>query len=232
MKYCFHHVPKTAGSTLQLRICHREWIGELPKGSTLVASPYGNNTFYRVKDDINFNPNEPIRNGFERLKGHRGTGNATIVMGHLTNVNQAGDHYTWLRHPLERDISYWKYDLANNKALSSNFETHIKKMPQNFYLTWFWKHYMGRTGGAKSIEDAYNQVCNALSNFKRIYDHNKFEDSWDEIANLLHISKEPRLNTNISKKSSLNISQNFKKWHEENNEFDYEIYRKFIDNWR
>ena len=33
MQYCFHHIPKTAGSSLQLRLSHREHIGQLPNGS-------------------------------------------------------------------------------------------------------------------------------------------------------------------------------------------------------
>ena len=42
VQYCFHHIPKTAGSSLQLRLAHREYIGQLPKGSTLVVYPlYG-----------------------------------------------------------------------------------------------------------------------------------------------------------------------------------------------
>ena len=124
MQYCFHHIPKTAGSSLQLRLAHRESLGQLPKGSTLVVYPlYDKMRFYRVSDDPNFNPDEPIKTAFLRTyeKPERKDGNATIVCGHYTNITQPGEHYVWLRHPLHRDISHFNYDLNYGHEESKDF---------------------------------------------------------------------------------------------------------------
>ena len=65
MQYCFHHIPKTAGSSLQLRLSHRESIGQLPEGSTLVVYPlYNDVRYYRVSKDPNFNHKESIKQAF------------------------------------------------------------------------------------------------------------------------------------------------------------------------
>lgn len=230
-KYCFHHVPKTAGSSLQVRICHREWIGELPAGSTLVVTPLADTTtLYRVNEDTAFNPNEPIVKAFRRRLGLQKPGKSNIVMGHLTTVNQEGDHYTWLRHPLERDISHWRYDVKNEQALSNNLEEHLKLIGPNFYMAWFWQNYMGKRGGAESLDHAVELVEQQLKKFKRIYKHEDFENSWDEICNILNISQEPRFNSNISKENNItHVSDEFKKYHKEKNQLDYYLYEKFMD---
>lgn len=230
-KYCFHHVPKTAGSTLQLRLCHREWIGELDKGSTLVVTPLAKSvTLYRVCDDKDFDPSEPIITAYRRRLGIQKPGSASIVMGHLTTANQEGEHYTWIRHPLERDISHWRYDYKNDQALADNYQEHLRKVGPNFYLAWFWQHYMGRRGGVATIEEAFEEVVTQLKKFKRIYRHEDFEDSWDEICDMLDISKEPRLNTNISTNNLIDsIPEDFKKYHRQKNQLDYELYEMFLD---
>ena len=135
MQYCFHHIPKTAGSSLQLRLAHRESLGQLPKGSTLVVYPlYDKMSFYRVSDDPNFNPDEPIKTAFLRTyeKPERKDGNATIVCGHYTNITQPGEHYVWLRHPLHRDISHFNYDTnsiigMSGEGQNTNPEMYIGK---------------------------------------------------------------------------------------------------------
>ena len=115
MQYCFHHIPKTAGSSLQLRLAHREHIGELPKGSTLIVYPlYDQMRYYRVSTDVGFNPEEPIKTAFLRTYKNKTEGNATIVSGHYTNITQPGKHYVWMRDPLLRDISHFNYDCKFN----------------------------------------------------------------------------------------------------------------------
>ena len=118
MQYCFHHIPKTAGSSLQLRLAHRESIGQLPKGSTLVVYPlYEEMRYYRVSEDKEFNHNEPIKTAFLRTYKNKTSGDATIVCGHYTNITQPGDHFVWLRHPLHRDLSHFNYDCKFNNQL-------------------------------------------------------------------------------------------------------------------
>lgn len=228
MNFCFHHVPKTAGTTLQHRLCHREWIGELPTGSTLVVTPIGSTTtMYRVKDDLHFNPNQPIKQAYERFIGRQSIGNATIVMGHLTTHAQVGKHFTWLRHPLERDLSHYKYDLTNNKTLANNPFDHFKKIKGNFYVNWFWKFYLGNHNKVNSYEEMVEKVILALGKFEKIWDHKNFEDTWIDICKMLKISVNPLFNSNISVEKNIMVNKEFKIWHEKHNQYDYYIYNKF-----
>ena len=69
VQYCFHLIPKTAGSSLQLRLSHRESIGELQKGSTLIVYPlYGDRRYYRVSQDPNFDPTNTIKSANDNLE--------------------------------------------------------------------------------------------------------------------------------------------------------------------
>ena len=170
MQYCFHHIPKTAGSTLQLLLAHREHIGELPTGSTLVVYPlYDKTRLYRVSNDPDFDPQEPIKQAFLRTYNRdNSVGNANIVMGHYTNVSQPGDHYVWLRHPLERDISHFNYDCKYGNQLSQNFATHLSAMSGNFMTLWLYGKYLGRHDSV-SMEQRYNTVREALkTKFKKV----------------------------------------------------------------
>ena len=145
MEYCFHHIPKTAGSSLQLRLSHREFIGQLPKGSTLIVYPlYQELRYYRVSEDKNFNKNESIKKAFLRTYKQKNEGDASIVMGHYTNITQPGKHYTWLRHPLHRDISHFNYDSKYEHNLDNDFSTHLAMMSGNFMVQWLYGRYLGQ----------------------------------------------------------------------------------------
>ena len=143
MNYCFHHIPKTAGSSLQLRLCHREHIGQLPKGSTLIVYPlYSDMQYYRVSEDTEFDAHKPIKEAFLRTyQQPKSTGNASIVCGHYTNINQDGKHFTWLRKPLARDISHFNYDLNYGHEESKDFATHLSLMAGNFLVLWLYEKY-------------------------------------------------------------------------------------------
>ncbi len=105
MEYCFHHIPKTAGSSLQLRLAHREHIGQLPKGSTLVVYPlHDGMRFYRVSEDPDFDYTKPIKEAFLRTyKTGSAVGKSTIVCGHYTNISQPGQHITWLMLNIDKE---------------------------------------------------------------------------------------------------------------------------------
>ena len=236
MQYCFHHIPKTAGSSLQLRLAHRESLGQLPKGSTLVVYPlYDKMRFYRVSDDPNFNPDEPIKTAFLRTyeKPERKDGNATIVCGHYTNITQPGEHYVWLRHPLHRDISHFNYDFKFNNQLSKDFTTHLSAKSGNFTVLWLYGKYCGKHDSV-SMEERYNHVRKVLKEkFKKVFSSEKFEDSWTEIANLLKIDIFPKLNSNQADKDYNKVakyedlSDDFKFWHRGYNRYDYLLYEEF-----
>ena len=163
MEYCFHHIPKTAGSTLQLRLAHREHIGQLAKGSTLVVYPlYDGMRFYRVSEDAEFNPDKPIKEAFLRTyKKGSAVGKSNIVCGHYTNISQPGEHITWLRDPLARDVSHFNYDCKYGHELSRDFATHLSQMSGNFLVLWLFGKYIGRHDST-TMEDRYNTVRKVL----------------------------------------------------------------------
>jgi hypothetical protein len=235
MEYCFHHIPKTAGSSLQLRLAHRESIGQLPSGSTLVVYPlYDGVRFYRVSEDPGFDPDKPIKDAFLRTyQNSNSTGSATIVMGHYTNITQPGRHFLWLREPLHRDVSHYNYDCKFGHELDKDFASHLAKMSGNFIVLWLYGKYIGRHDSV-SMEARYETVRQVLREKDiTVYDSDRFEESWTDIAKMLNVDVEPRLNSNQSKKdyqkvvSYSDLSDEFKSWHRSYNRFDYLLYEEF-----
>jgi len=235
MEYCFHHIPKTAGSSLQLRLAHRESIGQLPSGSTLVVYPlYNDMRFYRVSEDPDFDSDQPIKSAFLRTyKRSNPVGNASIVCGHYTNISQPGTHITWLRHPLARDVSHFNYDCKYGHELSKDFATHFSMMSGNFIVLWLYGRYIGRHDSIP-MENRYQTVRKVLKEkFFRVYDSDCFEESWNEVAEMLKIDPEPRLSSNRADKDYQTvqkfseITDEFKTWHQSYNRFDYLLYEEF-----
>lgn len=235
MQICFHHIPKTAGSSLQLRLAHRESTGQLPTGSTMIVYPlFGDMRFYRVSQDPGFDPKEPIKEAFLRTWDRpRTEGNATIVCGHYTSIAQPGRHFTWLREPLDRDISHFNYDHNYGHHLSEDFVEHVSQMAGNFMVLWLWGKYMGRPTGAP-IEEKYAGVRKCLKEkFERVYDSDRFEDSWTDLAEMLGVDSEPRLNSNrvdvnydkiVTRQE---LDEDFVTWHYAWNHYDYMLYEEF-----
>lgn len=220
---------------MQLRLSHRESIGQLPSGSTLVVYPlYDETRFYRVSEDPHFDPNTPIKEAFLRTyKNSNSQGQASIVTGHYTNITQPGDHYVWLRDPLDRDISHFNYDYKFGNHLDNDFGTHLSLMSGNFMVLWLYGRYCGLHDSV-TMEQRYNHVRKILQEkFKKVYDTKNFEESWTEIANLLKIEVEPRLNSNRVDRDYKKIisrpalTEEFKKWHRDYNNFDYLLHAEF-----
>ena len=189
MRYCFHHLPKTAGSSLRIRLEHRASIGQLDKFS------YG--------------------------------------LGHNISVNTIGTHFTWLRHPLHRDISHFNYDFNKNENISDTFEDNCTKLAGNFITLWFHSKYL-KQSSSMAIKDKYEHVRTALrNNFLKVYNADNFENSWDDVAKILKIDTEPRLSTNQSNKdykkivNFSNLTEDFISWHKDYNEYDYKLYNEF-----
>jgi len=223
-KWCFHHIPKTAGTSLQLRISHREWAKELDPGSTLVVSPLGSHiTMYRVKNDPQFDPHKPFKQALKRHQDRQTQGSARIVMGHLTTVAQQGKHVTWIRHPLDRDLSHHRYDMNNYSNINPDPQKHLSSIEGDFLFTWLWSRYMGRKGGANSKDHAFEQVLDTLDRMERVFLHSDFESSWEWIAQKINVSVEPRLNTNVST-SKHNQDSRLSVWHKKHNPYDYKIW--------
>jgi hypothetical protein len=235
MEYCFHHIPKTAGSSLQLRLAHRESVGQLPTGSTLVVYPlYDGMRYYRVSQDPNFDAHKPIKDAFLRTyKDSQAVGEASIVCGHYTNISQPGTHITWLREPLARDVSHFNYDCKFGNELTKKFAEHLSQMSGNFITLWLYGKYMGKHDSV-SMKQRYNAVRRVLKEkFYRVYDSDNFEHSWDEVADMLKVDKEPRLSSNQSDKDYQKIQKlsdvtdELKIWHRSYNHYDYLLYEEF-----
>ena len=234
MKYCFHHIPKTAGSSLQLNLAHRESIGELPKGSTLIVYPlYDQMCFYRVSQDSKFDYTKPIKSAFLRTYKNKSTGDASIVMGHYTNISQPGKHFVWLREPLVRDVSHFNYDCKFGNELSKDFTTHLSSMSGNFITLWLYGKYLGKHDSV-SMEYRYDAVRDTLKNkFTKVYDTKNFDKDWKEIAKMLNVSEKPLLKSNQADKDYntvqkySDLSEQFKNWHRSYNNYDYKLYEEF-----
>jgi len=71
------------------------------------------------------------------------------------------------------------------------------------------------------------------NNFQKVFSTENFEQTWNEIADLLKIDREPRLNTNRSdtdyKKyaDKKKLSKEFIEWHRSYNHYDYKLFEEF-----
>ena len=190
--------------------------------------------FYRVSQDPLFDPDQPIKSAFLRTYQQPKTeGDASIVMGHYTNVTQPGEHYVWLRDPLRRDLSHFNYDCKFNNQLAEDFADHLSMMNGNFMVLWLYGKYLGRHDSV-DMEHRYTAVRDVLKNkVKKVYATEKFEDSWGDIANMLQVSVDPRLKSNQADKDYTSVarfedlSKKFKTWHRSKNTYDYRLFEEF-----
>lgn len=190
--------------------------------------------YYRVSQDPHFDESKPIKSAFLRTYQRTSAeGNASIVCGHYTNISQPGTHITWLRHPLARDVSHFNYDCKYGNELSRDFVQHLSMMSGNFMVLWLYGKYMGRHDSV-DMEHRYQAVRKVLQEkFAHVFDSDRFEDSWDKVANMLKVETDPRLTSNMSDKDYQKVqgmddlSQQFKTWHRGYNRYDYLLYEEF-----
>ena len=220
---------------MQLRLAHREHIGQLPKGSTMIVYPlYDDMRFYRVSHDPEFDASKPIKEAFLRTYNNpKSLGHASIVCGHSTTMHQDGKHYTWFRHPLKRDISHFNYDSKFSNEESTDFATHLTLMNGNFLVLWLYSKYCSLSA-TSDIKEKYDVVRKTLKEKSvKVYDSDDFENSWTEIADELKVEVEPRLNSNEGGKAYeqlinySNMTDEFKIWHRSYNHYDYLLYEEF-----
>ena len=189
MHYCFHHVPKTGGSSLRLRLEDRAEKKQISK--------------------------------------------LDYAVGHNTTCRTPGTHFVWLRDPLDRDISNYNYDMSKGDVDSNSFQEHIRQLAGNFVILWLYKNYLC-LDASDDIEKKYNTVRRCLKNdFEKVFALKNFEQSWNEIADLLKVDREPRLNTNRSTEdykkyiSKQDLDHEFISWHITHNSYDYKLYNEF-----
>ena len=220
---------------MQLRLAHREHIGQLPKGSTMIVYPlYDDMRFYRVSHDPEFDASKPIKEAFLRTYNNpKSLGHASIVCGHSTTMHQDGKHYTWFRHPLKRDISHFNYDSKFSNEESTDFATHLTLINGNFLVLWLYSKYCSLSA-TSDIKEKYDVVRKTLKEKSvKVYDSDDFENSWTEIADELKVEVEPRLNSNEGGKAYeqlinySDMTEEFKIWHRSYNHYDYLLYEEF-----
>ena len=189
MHYCFHHIPKTGGSSLRIRLEDRADKKQISK--------------------LNY------------------------AVGHNTTVRTPGKHFVWLRDPLDRDISHFNYDMEKDEAQANTFEESCKLLAGNFMTLWIYKDYL-LSGPTDDVETKYQSVRQALKdNFVKVFSIENFEQSWNEVADILKVEREPRLNTNRSNEdykkytNKKNLSKEFISWHKDYNSYDYLLYQEF-----
>jgi hypothetical protein len=189
MHYCFHHIPKTGGSSLRIRLEDRADKKQISK--------------------LNY------------------------AVGHNTTVRTPGTHFVWLRDPLDRDISHFNYDMEKDEAQANTFEESCKLLAGNFMTLWIYKDYL-LSDPTDDVETKYQSVRQALKdNFVKVFSIENFEQSWNEVADILKVDREPRLNTNRSNEdykkytNKKNLSKEFISWHKDYNSYDYLLYEEF-----
>ena len=189
MHYCFHHIPKTGGSSLRMRLEDRADKKQISK--------------------------------------------LDYAVGHNSTIRTPGTHFVWLREPLDRDISHYNYDMGKGDIEGDSFVEHCQKLSGNFMILWLYKNYLCLDRNTP-IEEKYKTVRKALHDtFQKVFSLKNFEQSWNEISDLLLLDREPRLNTNRSNSDykkyveRKDLNENFIKWHHEHNSYDYLIYKEF-----
>ena len=189
MHYCFHHIPKTGGSSLRIRLEDRADKKQISK--------------------------------------------LDYAVGHNTTVRTPGTHFVWLRDPLDRDISHFNYDMEKDEAQANTFEESCKLLAGNFMTLWIYKVYL-LSDPTDDVETKYQSVKQALKdNFVKVFSIENFEQSWSEVADILKVDREPRLNTNRSNEdykkytNKKNLSKEFISWHKDYNSYDYLLYEEF-----
>ena len=189
MHHCFHHIPKTGGSSLRLRLEDRVDKKQISK--------------------------------------------LDYAVGHNTTVRTPGTHFLWLRDPLDRDLSHYNYDMGKGEAQATSFEESCQKLAGNFVILWLYEKYLRYEPNA-DIETKYNTVRQALhTKIQKVFCLENFEDSWNQVADILEVDREPRQNTNRSNEDykkyadKKNLSAEFISWHRSYNHYDYLLYEEF-----
>lgn len=189
MHHTFHHIPKTGGSTLRIRLEDRANKKQISK--------------------------------------------LDYAIGHNTTKRTPGTHFTWLRNPLDRDISQFNYDMSKEEAEADTFEKHCRLLAGNFITLWVYKNYLLHDPNV-DINSKYITVQQCLkNNFQKVFSVENFEQNWNKIADLLKIDREPRLNTNRSNTDykkyidKKNLSKEFLEWHRSYNSYDYKLFEEF-----
>ena len=189
MHYCFHHIPKTGGSSLRIRLEDRANKGQISK--------------------------------------------LDYAIGHNTTIRTPGTHFVWLRDPLDRDISHFNYDMAKAETNFGDFKRNCQSLAGNFMTLWVFENYLLNYYDV-NIETKYNAVRQSLqNNFTKVFCIENFEDSWNHVADMLKIDRQPRHSTNRSNEDYTkyvdrkDLSPEFITWHKNYNRYDYALYKEF-----
>ena len=227
----FHHIPKCAGSTLQKRMVLHEHSGELPRGATLIRyDAVGREWEYKVSDDPNYDSQESLHH--QTFPRHRGTpvtqdhSAVQIVMGHAVDHTWPGQHITWIRNPYERDISHYNYDYGLGRINRTWSEWH-DQMPPNWIIMWLYTRWLGLP------ETTPGKMFDAIVESKLIIrPMDQFESDYQNVCEKLDLTP-LTLRDNVQTESyitELDLEQYTHEQHEDVNWYDWQLYRRSLDN--
>lgn len=229
LKYALHHIPKCAGSTIQMRMIQAEYNKELPAGSTLIRyEAVGREWEYRLADDPDYNPDESLhQHTLPRHRGKQQTGNHDVIvaMGHLIDHTWPGEHLTWIRNPLERDISHFNYDLNLGRHTKS-WRDWNGVTPPNWICMWLYTQYLKQP--YTDDEHMFEAVTNCKLNIRTL--ENLEKDYASMCVNLnINVSK---ANDNSSMKKGKMISIGDMSYddienHKVENYYDWKLYELY-----
>ena len=156
-KLVLHHIPKTGGSTYQMRLLWNEWKGKMPIGTTLIKYNTGGREWeYSLADDPEFSKRQPLHEQFIRHRGKQDGWYADwpkpkkdkikIITGHSATINDfPGErHIVAVRNPVWRDASHYNYD-TGLKRTRLPFKEWIQDTETDYQVRWIYHKILQQT---------------------------------------------------------------------------------------
>ena len=149
-KIVIHHIPKTGGSSIQMRLLWNEVKGKMPRGTTLIKyHAVGREWEYSLLDDLDFSKRDPLHDQFIRHRGKQEGWYADwpthkkdkvkIITGHSATVNDFPDdrHIVIVRNPIWRDASHYNYDTGLGRT-KYPFKEWIQNTETDYQVRWIY----------------------------------------------------------------------------------------------
>ena len=196
-----HHIPKTGGSTIQMRLLWNEFKGKMPIGTTLIKYDAGGREWeYSLADDPDFNKRTPLHEQFIRHRGKQDGWYANwskdkkdkvkIITGHSATIKDFPDakHIVTVRNPLWRDASHYNYDTGLQRT-NLPFKEWIKQTDTDYQVKWIYERILLR----KQIKNQYSMLDDIKKAGLKFYRTEAFDkDFWN------HWCAKNRLTTHLS----------------------------------
>ncbi len=203
----FHHIPKTGGSTLQMRLLWNEVKGKLPKGTTLIKYNAGGREWeYSLLDDPHFTKREPLHEQFVRHRGKQDGWYADwpkdkkdkvkIIAGHSATIKDFPEHkhVVVIRNPLWRDASHYHYDTGLQRT-KLPFKQWILQTETDYQVKWIYKNILLHTS-EKSPASMLDDVKRSKLEFYNLEGFDK--DFWNPFCTKNKLTNHLSVNDNVT----------------------------------